>query len=91
MKIPFIQDNFPDAKPGDTLDLIATGVVSDDGKTIIVTTVEDEEVKDEGEDDDDDEDEGKEMETEETETETETESMAPVDLSAAMNQFASQV
>jgi hypothetical protein len=91
MKIPFIQDNFPDAKPGDTLDLIATGVVSDDGKTIIVTTVEDEEVKDEGEDDDDDEDEGKETETEETETETETESMAPVDLSAAMNQFASQV
>ena len=91
MKIPFIQDNFPDAKPGDTLDLIATGVVSDDGKTIIVTTVEDEEVKDEGEDDDEDEGEGKETETEETETETETESMAPVDLSAAMNQFASQV
>lgn len=90
MKIPFIQDNFPDAKPGDTLDLIATGVVSDDGKTIIVTTVEDEEVKDEGEDDD--EDEGKETETEETETEeTETETSAPVDLSAAMNQFASQV
>lgn len=91
MKIPFIQDNFPDAKPGDTLDLIATGVVSDDGKTIIVTTVEDEEVKDEGEDDDEDEDEGKETETEETEAETETESTAPVDLSAAMNQFASQV
>lgn len=89
MKIPFIKDNFPDAKPGDTLDLIATGVVSDDGKTIIVTTVEDEEVKDEGEDDD--EDEGKETETEETETETETETSTPVDLSAAMNQFASQV
>lgn len=87
MKIPFIQDNFPDAKPGDTLDLIATGVVSDDGKTIIVTTVEDEEVKDEGEDDDEDEGEGKETETEETETET----SAPVDLSAAMNKFASQV
>ena len=87
MKIPFIQDNFPDAKPGDTLDLVATGVVSDDGKTIIVTTVEDEEVKDEGEDDDEDEDEGKETETEETETET----SAPVDLSAAMNKFASQV
>ena len=87
MKIPFIQDNFPDAKPGDTLDLVATGVVSDVGKTIIVTTVEDEEVKDEGEDDDEDEDEGKETETEETETET----SAPVDLSAAMNKFASQV
>lgn len=91
MKIPFIQDNFPDAKPGDTLDLIATGVVSDDGKTIIVTTVEDEEVKDEGEDDDEDEGEDKETETEETEAETETESTAPVDLSAAMNKFASQV
>ena len=90
MKIPFNVDSFPDAKPGDIVDLVASGVVSDDGKVIKITSIEDTEI-DEDDDDDDDEDdeEGKGKETEEVTEETET-TGPPADLSMAMEQFAKQ-
>lgn len=86
MKIPFNKDGFPDAKPGDIVDLVASGVVSDDGKVIKITSIEDTEID---EDDDEDDEDGKGKGTEEVTEETET-TGAPADLSMAMEQFAKQ-
>lgn len=87
MKIPFNVDSFPDAKPGDIVDLVASGVVSDDGKVIKITSIEDTEIDED--DDEEDDEEGKGKETEEVTEETET-TGPPADLSMAMEQFAKQ-
>ena len=69
MKITYDPEKFGDLKPGDDVQLMGVGVVSDDGKSIEIVSIEDQEI---GDDDSDDEDETEE-ETESPKQETETE------------------
>ena len=69
MKITYDPEKFGDLKPGDDVQLMGVGVVSDDGKSIDIVSIEDQEI---GDDDSDDEDET-EGETESPKQETETE------------------
>ena len=69
MKITYDPEKFGDLKPGDDVQLMGVGVVSDDGKSIEIVSIEDQEI---GDDDSDDEDET-EGETESPKPETETE------------------
>lgn len=69
MKITYDPEKFGDLKPGDDVQLMGVGVVSDDGKSIEIISIEDQEI---GDDDSDDEDETEE-ETESPKQETETE------------------
>lgn len=69
MKITYDPEKFGDLKPGDDVQLTGVGVVSDDGKSIEIVSIEDQEI---GDDDSDDEDETEE-ETESPKQETETE------------------
>lgn len=69
MKITYDPEKFGDLKPGDDVQLMGVGVVSDDGKSIEIVSIEDQEI---GDDDSDDEDETEE-ETESPNQETETE------------------
>lgn len=69
MKITYDPEKFGDLKPGDEVQLMGVGVVSDDGKSIEIVSIEDQEI---GDDDSDDEDET-EGETESPKQETETE------------------
>lgn len=69
MKITYDPEKFGDLKPGDEVQLMGVGVVSDDGKSIEIVSIEDQEI---GDDDSDDEDETEE-ETESPKQETETE------------------
>lgn len=68
MKITYDPEKFGDLKPGDDVQLTGVGVVSDDGKSIEIVSIEDQEIGD----DDRDEDETEE-ETESPKQETETE------------------
>lgn len=68
MKITYDPEKFGDLKPGDDVQLMGVGVVSDDGKSIEIVSIEDQEIGD----DDSDEDETEE-ETESPKQETETE------------------
>lgn len=68
MKITYDPEKFGDLKPGDDVQLMGFGVVSDDGKSIEIVSIEDQEIGD----DDSDEDETEE-ETESPKQETETE------------------
>lgn len=71
MKITYDPEKFGDLKPGDDVQLMGVGVVSDDGKSIEIVSIEDQEI---GDDDSDDEDEDEtEEETESPKQETETE------------------
>lgn len=69
MKITYDPEKFGDLKPGDDVQLMGVGVVSDDGKSIEIVSIEGQEI---GDDDSDDEDET-EGETESPKQETETE------------------
>lgn len=69
MKITYDPEKFGDLKPGDDVQLMGVGVVSDDGKSIEIVSIEDQEIGD-GDSDDEDETEG---ETESPKQETETE------------------
>lgn len=69
MKITYDPEKFGDLKPGDDVQLMGVGVVSDDGKSIEIVSIEDQEIGDD-DSDDDDETEG---ETESPKQETETE------------------
>lgn len=69
MKITYDPEKFGDLKPGDEVQLMGVGVVSDDGKSIEIVSIEDQEI---GDDDSNDEDETEE-ETESPKQETETE------------------
>lgn len=68
MKITYDPEKFGDLKPGDDVQLMGVGVVSDDGKSIEIVSIEDQEIGD----DDSDEDETEE-ETESPKQETKTE------------------
>lgn len=69
MKITYDPEKFGDLKPGDDVQLMGVGIVSDDGKSIEIVSIEDQEI---GDDDSDDKDETEE-ETESPKQETETE------------------
>lgn len=68
MKITYDPEKFGDLKPGDDVQLMGVGVVSDDGKSIEIVSIEDQEIGD-----DDSDDNSKEEETESPKQETETE------------------
>ena len=70
MKITYDPEKFGDLKPGDDVQLMGVGVVSDDGKSIEIVSIEDQEI---GDDDSDDDDNSEEEETESPKQETETE------------------
>lgn len=70
MKITYDPEKFGDLKPGDDVQLMGVGVVSDDGKSIEIISIEDQEIGDDDSDDDEDE---TEEETESPKQETETE------------------
>lgn len=67
MKITYDPEKFGDLKPGDDVQLMGVGVVSDDGKSIEIVSIEDQEIGD------DDSDDNSEEETESPKQETETE------------------
>lgn len=71
MKITYDPEKFGDLKPGDDVQLMGVGVVSDDGKSIEIVSIEDQEIGDD--DSDDDSDDNSEEETESPKQETETE------------------
>lgn len=68
MKIKYDPEKFGDLKPGDDVQLMGVGVVSDDGKSIEIVSIEDQEIGDDDSDDDNSEE-----ETESPKQETETE------------------
>lgn len=70
MKITYDPEKFGDLKPGDEVQLMGVGVVSDDGKSIEIVSIEDQEI---GDDDSDDDNSEEEEETESPKQETETE------------------
>lgn len=72
MKITYDPEKFGDLKPGDDVQLMGVGVVSDDGKSIEIVSIEDQEIGDDDSDEDETEEETEE-ETESPKQETETE------------------
>lgn len=68
MKITYDPEKFGDLKPGDEVQLMGVGVVSDDGKSIEIVSIEDQEI---GDNDSDDNSEEEETESPKQETETE--------------------
>lgn len=68
MKITYDPEKFGDLKPGDDVQLMGVGVVSDDGKSIEIVSIEDQEI---GDDDSDEEETEEETESPKQETETE--------------------
>lgn len=75
MKITYDPEKFGDLKPGDDVQLMGVGVVSDDGKSIEIVSIEDQEIGDNDSDDNSEEEEETESPKQETETE-ETEELA---------------
>lgn len=69
MKITYDPEKFGDLKPGDDVQLMGVGVVSDDGKSIEIVSIEDQEIGDDDSDDDDNSEEETESPKQETETE----------------------
>lgn len=69
MKITYDPEKFGDLKPGDEVQLMGVGVVSDDGKSIEIVSIEDQEIGDDDSDDDDNSEEETESPKQETETE----------------------
>lgn len=67
MKITYDPEKFGDLKPGDDVQLMGVGVVSDDGKSIEIVSIEDQEIGDDSDDNSEEE------ETESPKQETETE------------------
>lgn len=69
MKITYDPEKFGDLKPGEDVQLMGVGVVSDDGKSIEIVSIEDQEIGDDDGDDDNSEEEETESPKQETETE----------------------
>lgn len=67
MKITYDPEKFGDLKPGDDVQLMGVGVVSDDGKSIEIVSIEDQEIGDEDSNDDNSEEEETESPKQETE------------------------
>ena len=72
MKIAYDPEKFGELKPGDDVQVMGVGIVSDDGKSIEIVSIEDQELDEEGDDKDDDKDD-EESPKDETQEETDEE------------------
>lgn len=82
MKIAYDPEKFGELKPGDDVQLMATGVVSDDGTTIEVVSIEDEEISEEEDEEKDSKKNSKKNPKEETEAEADEELTEGADLAS---------
>ncbi len=82
MKITYDPEKFGDLKPGDDVQLMGVGVVSDDGKSIEIVSIEDQEIGDKDSDDENETEEETESPKQETETEEAEELAEGADLGA---------
>lgn len=81
MKIAYDPEKFGELKPGDDVQVMGVGIVSDDGKSIEIVSIEDQELDEEGDDKDDDKAD-EESPKEETQEETDEEMAEGADLDA---------
>ena len=81
MKIAYDPEKFGELKPGDDVQVMGVGIVSDDGKSIEIVSIEDQELDEEGDDKDDDK-EDEESPKDETQEETDEEMAEGADLDA---------
>lgn len=81
MKIAYDPEKFGELKPGDDVQVVGVGIVSDDGKSIEIVSIEDQELDEEGDDKDDDKDD-EEPPKDETQEETDEEMAEGADLDA---------
>jgi hypothetical protein len=81
MKIAYDPEKFGELKPGDDVQVMGVGIVSDDGKSIEIVSIEDQELDEEGDDKDDDKDD-EESPKDETQEETDEEMAEGADLDA---------
>lgn len=63
MKIAYDPEKFGELKPGDDVQVMGVGVVSDDGKSIEIVSIEDQELDESDEDEKDDEESEEETES----------------------------
>lgn len=78
MKIAYDPEKFGDLKPGDDVQVMGVGIVSDDGKSIEIVSIEDQELDEESDEDEKDDEESPKDETQE-ETDEELEEGADLD------------
>ena len=81
MKIAYDPEKFGELKPGDDVQVMGVGIVSDDGKSSEIVSIEDQELDEEGDDKDDDKDD-EESPKDETQEETDEEMAEGADLDA---------
>ena len=81
MKIAYDPEKFGELKPGDDVQVMGVGIVSDDGKSIEIVSIEDQELDEEGDDKDDDKDD-EESPKDETQEEPDEEMAEGADLDA---------
>lgn len=81
MKIAYDPEKFGELKPGDDVQVTGVGIVSDDGKSIEIVSIEDQELDEEGDDKDGDKDD-EESPKDETQEETDEEMAEGADLDA---------
>ena len=81
MKIAYDPEKFGELKPGDDVQVMGVGIVSDDGKSIEIVSIEDQELDEEGDDKDGDKDD-EESPKDETQEETDEEMAEGADLDA---------
>lgn len=81
MKIAYDPEKFGELKPGDDVQVMGVGIVSDDGKSIEIVSIEDQELDEEDDDKDDDKDD-EESPKDETQEETDEEMAEGADLDA---------
>jgi hypothetical protein len=78
MKIAYDPEKFGELKPGDDVQVMGVGIVSDDGKSIEIVSIEDQELDEESDEDEKDDEESPKDETQE-ETDEELEEGADLD------------
>lgn len=79
MKIAYDPEKFGELKPGDDVQVMGVGIVSDDGKSIEIVSIEDQELDEES---DEDEKDDKESPKDETQEKTDEELEEGADLDA---------
>ena len=65
MKIAYDPEKFGELKPGDDVQVMGVGIVSDDGKSIEIVSIEDQELDEESDEDEKDDEESPKDETQE--------------------------
>lgn len=79
MKIAYDPEKFGELKPGDDVQVMGVGIVSDDGKSIEIVSIEDQELDEESDEDEKDDKESPKDETQEKKTDEELEEGADLD------------